>query len=149
MAEAVLNCSIDRCLQGPPIVCGDAQIIEKGQVEVIGTHLVVIAAAAADGLTQRAADIAAGKMERPDRYAPLYTCEDCIMDKLAGVDSIAAGTPLWFSVDDNALVDSLSDVDNSGDCHQCAVALEASDDTADTIRVAFNGFNVVAEAGTA
>lgn len=148
MAECVLNCSIDRCFQGPPIVCGASDVIEKGQVEVIGTNLVVVAAGAADGATQRAADEAAGKPPRADRWAPLYQIEDCIMDKMAGVDSIAAGTKLWFSVDDNCLVDSLSDVDNSGDCHACAVALEASDDTNDTVRVAFNGFNVPAEAGT-
>jgi hypothetical protein len=70
------------------------------------------------------------------------------MDKMPGVDSIAAGTKLWFSVDDNQLVSALTDVDASGDCHACAVALELSDDTADTVRVAFNGFNVPAEAGT-
>ena len=120
MAEAVLNCSIDRCLQGPPIVCADSDVIEKGQVEIIGAgtattyNMVAIAAAAADGLTQRAADTAADKMVRPDRWAPIYQAEDVTMDKLPGVDSIAAGTKLWFSADDNALVDSLSDVDAAG-----------------------------------
>lgn len=148
MAECVLNCSIDRCLQGPPIVAGASAVIEKGQVEVVGAALVVVAAGASDGLTQRTADIAAGRPPRPKLWAPLYTIEDCIMDKMPGVDSIAAGAKLWFSVDDNQLVDSLTDVDASGDCHACAVALEASNDVDDTIRVAFNGFNVPAEAGT-
>jgi hypothetical protein len=148
MAEAVLNCSIDRCLQGPPIVCADADVIEKGQIEVIGANLVVIAAGAADGLTQRTADAAAGLPPRPDRWAPLYTAEDITVDKMPGVDSIAAGTKVWFSVDDNQFVDSLSDVDAAGDCHACGVTLELSDDVNDTVRIAFNGFNVPAEAGT-
>lgn len=146
--EAELKCSIDRCLVGPPIVCADANVFEKGQVEVAGTNLICIVAAAADGATQRAVDIAAGRPARPDRWTPIYQAEDVVMDKLPGVDSIAIGTKLWFSVDDNALVDSLSDVDAAGACYLCAVALELSDDVNDTIRVAFNGYDTVSEAGT-
>jgi len=154
MAECVLNCSIDRCLQGPPIVCADADIIEKGQVEVFGTptagnfDLLMVAAGAADGLTQRTADAAAGLPPRPDRWAPLFAIEDCTMDKLAGDDSIAAGAKLWFSVDDNCLTSALANIDNAGVCYACATALEVSNDTADTIRVTFDGRMVVGEAGT-
>ena len=123
MPEATLNCSIDRCLQGPPIVCGDAQVIEKGQIESIGAFLVAIAAAAADGATQRAADIAAGLPARADRYTPLYTAEDITVPKMAADDSIAAGSQLFFSEDDNVFVSALSKVDNSGVCKMCAIAL--------------------------
>lgn len=146
--ECVINCSIERCLQGPPIVCGDADIIEAGQVELIGANLLVVAAEAADGATQRAVDVAAGKLTRPGLWAPLYMIEDCTMPKLAGVDAIAAGTKVWFSADDNCLVTALSQVDAAGECYACGVTLELSKDTADTVRIAFDGRVTVAEAGT-
>ena len=159
MAEVLLDSSIDRCLQGPPIVCADADVIEQGQVEIIGTvadgtpALVTVAAAAADGLTQRNVDIAANKAPRPDRWAPLFTIEDCTVKKMAGDDAIAAGTKLWFSVTDNVFVTDLSaavsGVTDGSICYACAVALVLSDDPNDTVRVTFDGRMVSGEAATA
>jgi hypothetical protein len=155
MTEAVINCSIDRCDQLPPHVCGDTEVIEKGQVEIIGTAtatataLVVIAAAAADGATQRAADVAAGLAARADRYAPIVRCEDVTLPKKPGVDAIAAGTKCWWSVDDNYLVTALNQVDDAGVCWPCFQTSELSDDTADTVRGYFNGILCTSAAGTA
>jgi hypothetical protein len=146
--ECVINCSIERCLQGPPFVCADANIVEAGQVVVLGPNLLVVAAEAADGLTQRAVDIAAGKLPRPSLYAPLFMIEDCTMPKLAGVDAIAIGTKVWFSADDNALVTALTQVDAAGACYACGVTVELSNDVADTVRITFDGRGTVSEAGT-
>jgi hypothetical protein len=153
--EAEILCPIDRCFQGPPVVCSAAQIIEKGQIEVIGTQangtaaLVVIAAEAADGTTQRAVDAAAGKLPRADRYAPLYSAEEVRVKKMPGDDAIAAGTKLWFSVADNVAVSALVNASHDGKCYPCLMSLEASNDTTDTIVCAFNGVNSVCALGTA
>jgi len=152
--EVELRTTIDRCLQGPPIICADAQIIEMGQVETYNTAVaatkdnVHVAAAAADGATQRAVDVAAGKLARNDRYTPLLVVEDCVVKKMAADDAITAGVPLWFSVDDNVFVSALAKVDAAGVCFQCAWSLELSNDPADTIRVTFDGRGVAGEAGT-
>jgi len=154
MAECVLNCPIDRCFQGPPVVCADADVIEKGQIETIGTSaaatvsMLVVAAGAADGLTQRTADAAAGVPARPDRWAPLFTVEDCTVDKLAGDDAIAAGTQLWFSEDDNCFTTDIANIDASGVCFPAAQAIELSNDVDDTVRVTFDGRLVTGVAGT-
>lgn len=159
MSEVALNCPIDRCFQGPPIVCADADIIEKGQVEIMGTSgaaniaNVVVAAGAADGVTQRAVDIAANKPPRPDRYAALFFIEDCEVDKIAGDDAIAAGTKLWWSETDNAFCTSISaaasGVTETSICWPCATAIELSDDPNDKVRVTFDGRMVTGVAATA
>ena len=148
MAEAVLNVSLDRCIVMPPITCGDANIFEKGAVESLGAVLVAIVAAAADGATQRAVDVAAGLPPRSLTWAPVIMAPDVTMLKLAGEDSIAIGTKLWWSEDDNVLTVALASIDNTGVCKAVAVAIELSNDTADTVRVAFDGRMVADEAGT-
>lgn len=151
MAEVALNCSIERCFQGPPIVCGDAVVIEKGQVEVIGagtagtSNLVVVAAAAADGATQRAADIAAGRAPRPDRYTPIYEAEDITVMKKSGVNAIIAGTKLWWCPALNVAISALTQQGSAGTGYAVFTALEISNDTDNTIRVAFDGRKALAE----
>lgn len=145
--EAIFNASTERGrqLNYSPTT---SQALTAGQVLLLGANLLTIVLERAKGATLRAAEIAAGNIASPSLAACLFECEDVTMPKLPGVDSIAVGTKLWYSADDDSLVDSLSDVDASGACYACGVAIELSNDTADTVRIAFNGYNTVSEAGT-
>ena len=154
MAEAVVNTSVDRCAVGIPIVCANADIVAKGEVRTIGTVAaaavcnVAIAANYANGATQRAVDVALGLPPKPDRWTPIFVCENVKAAKKAADDAIAAGSPLWFSVNDNAFVSALNKVASAGVCLPCATAIELSNDPADTILVAFNGYKSTGVAGT-
>lgn len=142
--EAVLNTSIDRGLSFVNTVIGANVTVTKNSIQVIGPNMLAIAAEKAAGATVRASQT----IPYPDRYTAIFQHEDVTVDKLPGVDAIAAGTKLWYSVDDDAFVDSLTDVDAAGDCYACATSLELSDDVNDTVRVTFDGRNTIAEAGT-
>ncbi len=145
--EVTFNAPIDRGFQFT-YTLADADDFTAGQVFLLGPNVLALVVERAEGATAKAVTIAAGDLAQPGVATLLLTCEDVTMAKLAGVDSIADGTKMWYSVDDDALVSALSEVDASGACYACACSIELSNDTADTVRVSFDGRFTVSEAGT-
>jgi len=146
--ETTINCPIDRGFQFTHVCTADEDFV-AGEMLLLGANLLCIVVERGEGATVRAATIAAGNMAQPPVVTCLMVCEDVTLDKLAGDDTIAIGSWLWYSVDDDCLVTALNKVDNSGACYKCAVAIELSDDPNDTVRVHFDGRFTVSEAGTA
>ncbi len=148
MPEVLLNCSIERTRNFVQRALGASDEHVQGEVIVVGPNLLGFFIEACAGATVRAASIAAGNVPAPANGTIVFEAEDVTMPKLAGVDAIAIGTKVWFSADDNALVTALTDVDAAGACYACGETIELSNDTADTVRIAFDGRQTVSEAGT-
>ncbi len=145
--NTVINCPIDRGFQFTKVLTADEDFV-AGQMLLMGANLLGIVVEKAEGATVRAATIAAGKLAQPRVATLLMVCEDVTLDKLAADDTIAIGSWLWYSVDDDCLVTALAKVDASGACYKCAIAIELSDDPNDTVRVHFDGRFTASEAGT-
>ncbi len=145
--KAIINCPLDRGFQFT-YTLADGDNFTAGNIFLLGPNLLAIVVERAEGATARAATIAAGGLRQPVVATLLLVCEDVTMPKLAGVDAIADGTKMWYSVDDDCLVSALSEVDAAGACYACACSLVISNDTADTVRVHFDGRFTVSEAGT-
>ncbi len=148
MAEVILNCSMERTWNFLQAALGASDEHVQGEVKVVGPNLLAFFIEKCAGATVRAASIAARDIPAPDRGTLVCMAEDVTMPKLAGVDTIAIGTKVWFSADDNCLVSALSQVDASGACYACGETIELSNDTADTVRIIFDGRKTVSEAGT-
>jgi hypothetical protein len=146
--EAILNCSIDRTRNFVHSALGADDDFAAGEVVVLGANLIGFLAEACAGATVRAASIAANTVPKADRGTLIFEAEDVTMPKLAGVDAIAAGTKVWFSVDDNALITALSQVDAAGECLVCGTTIELSNDVDDTVRITFDGRQTAVETGT-
>jgi len=140
--NTVINCPINRGFQFTKVLTTSEDFV-VGQMLVMGANLLGIVVERAEGATVRAATIAAGGMAQPPVATILIVCEDVTLDKLAGDDAIAAGVELWYDITSDCLVSSISNavsgVTIGHDLYKCAISLEVSDDTADTIRVHFDG----------
>lgn len=148
--EVTFNAPIDRGFQFTYTLAASDDFT-AGQVLLLGPNVVALVVEKAEGATARAATIAAGDLAQPKVATVLLTFEDVTVSKLAGDDSIGAGVHLWYDVDDDDFVSSLSNavsgVTIGNDCYKCGVSLEASDDSADTIRITFDGrFTVMEDA---
>ena len=148
MGNVLLDCSIERTRNFLQKALGASDEHAAGEIILVGPNLLGFFIEKCAGATVRAASIAAGNVPAPDRGTIVVEAEQVTMPKLAGVDAIAIGTKVWWSVDDSALVSALSQVDVSGACYACGETTLLSNDTADTVEIIFDGRQTVSEAGT-